>query len=47
MTRERLSMQMRSDHATNNSRLGTITVVATVESYDILVGGVVLYSMGF
>jgi hypothetical protein len=27
--------------------LGVIVVVTTVESYDVLVGGVVLYSMGF
>jgi hypothetical protein len=47
MTHERLPMQMRSDHATNSSRLGMIVIVTTVESYDVLVGGVVLYSMGF
>ncbi len=46
MTHERLSMQMRLDHATNNSKLGVTIVVTTVESYDV-VGGVVLYSMGF
>jgi len=38
---------MRPDHATNSSRLGVIVVVTTAESYDVLVGGVVLYSMGF
>jgi hypothetical protein len=47
MTRERLLMQMRSDHATNNSRLGMTVVVTTVKSYDVLVRGVVLYPMGF
>jgi hypothetical protein len=47
MTRERLSMQMRPDHATDSSRLGVIVVVTTAELYDVLVGGVVLYSMGF
>jgi hypothetical protein len=38
---------MKSNHATDNSRLGMIVVVTTVESYDVLVGGVVLYPMGF
>jgi hypothetical protein len=47
MTRERLSVQMRSDHATDSSRLGVTVVVTPVESYDVLVGGLVLYSMGF
>jgi hypothetical protein len=44
MTRERLSMQMRLNHVTNSSRLG-VTIIT--ESYDVLVGGVVLYLMGF
>jgi hypothetical protein len=47
MTRERLSVQMKLDHVTDSSRLGVIVVVTTVESYDVLVGGVVLYPMGF
>jgi hypothetical protein len=47
MTRERLSVQMRSDHATNSSRLGMIVVVTAAQSYDVLVGGAVLYPMGF
>jgi hypothetical protein len=47
MTREKLSMQMRPDHATDNFKLGMTTVVTVVESHDVLVGGVVLYSMGF
>jgi hypothetical protein len=38
---------MRLDHATNSSRLGVIAIVTTIESYDVLVGGVVLYLMGF
>jgi hypothetical protein len=38
---------MRPDHATDSSRLGVTAVVTTVESYDVLVGGVVLYLMGF
>jgi hypothetical protein len=46
MTRERLSVQMKPDHAIDSSRLG-MTVVTTVESYDVLVGGAVLYPMGF
>jgi hypothetical protein len=47
MTHEKLSMQMRPDHAIDSSRLGVTTVVITAESYDVLVGGVVLYPMGF
>ncbi len=47
MTCERLSVQMRPDHATNSSRLGMTIIVTTAESYDVLVGGVVLYPMGF
>jgi hypothetical protein len=47
MTRERLLVQMRPNHETDSSRLGVTTVVTIVESYDVLVGGVVLYSMGF
>ncbi|CAK9206477.1 unnamed protein product [Sphagnum troendelagicum] len=47
MTRERLSVQMKSDHVTNSSRLGVTAVVTTAESYDVIVGGVVLYPMGF
>ncbi len=47
MACERLSMQMRSDHTINNSKLGMIVVVIAVESYDVLVGGVVFYPMGF
>jgi hypothetical protein len=47
MTRERLLLEMKSDHATNSSRLGVIIIVTTVESYDVLVGGAMLYPMGF
>jgi hypothetical protein len=47
MTHERLSVQMRPDHATDNSRLGVTDVVTVAKSYDVLVGGVVLYLMGF
>jgi hypothetical protein len=47
MTHEKLLVQMRLDHATDSSRLGVIVVVTAIESYDVLVGGFVLYSMGF
>jgi hypothetical protein len=47
MTRERLSVQMKSDHVTDNSRLGVTIIVTAVESYDVLVGGGMLYLMGF
>jgi hypothetical protein len=47
ITHERLSMQMRLNHVIDSSRLGVTAVVTTVESYDVLVGGVVLYPMGF
>jgi hypothetical protein len=40
-------MQMRPDHATDSFRSGVIVVVTVVESYDVLIGGVVLYPMGF
>jgi hypothetical protein len=47
MTRERLSMQMKPDHVTDSSRLGVTTIVTAAESYDVLVGSVVFYPMGF
>jgi hypothetical protein len=47
MTRERLSVQMRPDHAIDSSRLGVITIVTAAELYDVLVGGAMLYPMGF
>jgi hypothetical protein len=47
MTHERLLVQMKPDHATNSFRLGITTVVIVAESYDVLVGGVMLYPMGF
>jgi hypothetical protein len=47
MTRERLSVQMKPDHVTDSSRLGVTAVVTAAESYDVLVGGAVLYPMGF
>ncbi len=47
MTRERLSVQMKPDHVIDSYRLGVTAVVIVVESYDVLVGGDVLYPMGF
>jgi hypothetical protein len=47
ITREKLSVQMRPDHATNNSKFGVTIIVTIAESYDVLIGGVVLYLMGF
>jgi hypothetical protein len=32
---------------TDSSRLGVTTIVTAAESYDVLVGGAVLYPMGF
>jgi hypothetical protein len=42
MTCERLLVQMKPDHVTDNFRLGVPDVVITTESYDVLIGGVVL-----
>jgi len=47
MTRERLSVQMKPNHVTDSSRLGMTTVIIAIESYDVLIRGVVLYPMGF
>ncbi len=47
MTRKKLLMQMKPDHVTDSSRLGVTVVVTIAKSYDVLVGGVVLYPMGF
>jgi hypothetical protein len=47
MTCEKLSVQMRPDHAIDSSRLGVTAVVTAAESYDVLVGGVVLYPTDF
>ncbi len=38
---------MKLDHVTDSSRLGVTIVVTAVESYDVLVGGGLLYLMGF
>jgi hypothetical protein len=47
MTHEKLSMQMRPNHAIDSFRLGVTVVVTAAESYDVLVGGAMLYPMGF
>jgi hypothetical protein len=47
MTRERLSVQMKPDHVSDSSRLGMTIIVIAAESYDVLVGGAMLYPMGF
>jgi hypothetical protein len=47
MTCERLLVQMRPNHATDSSKLGVTAVVTIAESYDVLVGSVMLYPMGF
>ncbi|OAE25150.1 hypothetical protein AXG93_3217s1680 [Marchantia polymorpha subsp. ruderalis] len=47
MSRERISVQVRHDHAQDSSQFGVRAVVTSVESYDVLVGGAVLYPMGF
>jgi hypothetical protein len=38
---------MKLDHVTDSSKLGVTVIVTGAESYDVLVGGVVLYPMGF
>jgi hypothetical protein len=40
-------VQMKSNHVTDSFRLGVIAVVTVAESYDVLVGGAMLYPMGF
>ncbi len=47
ITHERLSMQMKPNHATDSFKLGMTIVVTAAESYDVLVGGAMLYPMGF
>ncbi|OAE25290.1 hypothetical protein AXG93_4620s1030 [Marchantia polymorpha subsp. ruderalis] len=39
--------QLRHDHAHDSSQFGVRAVVTLAKSYDVIVGGVVLYSMGF
>src|SRR5450759_2103335 len=46
-TRDHVSVQVRLDHATDSSSMGVSAVVTSAESYDVLVGGAVLYTMGF
>jgi hypothetical protein len=38
---------MRPNHAIDSFKLGVTIVITAAESYDVLVGGVVLYLMGF
>jgi hypothetical protein len=38
---------MKLNHVTDSFRLGVTVVVITTKSYNVLVGGVVLYPMGF
>ncbi|OAE29393.1 hypothetical protein AXG93_4831s1550 [Marchantia polymorpha subsp. ruderalis] len=47
MTRESIAVQLRHDHPHDSSLFGVRAVVTSAESYDVLVGGVVLYPMGF
>ncbi|PTQ33208.1 hypothetical protein MARPO_0091s0058, partial [Marchantia polymorpha] len=47
MTRESIAVQLRHDHPHDSSQFGVCDVVTSAESYDVLVGGVVLYPMGF
>ncbi|PTQ39138.1 hypothetical protein MARPO_0047s0110 [Marchantia polymorpha] len=47
MTRECISMQLRHGHAQDSLQFGVRAVVTSAESYDVLVGGAVLYPMGF
>ncbi|BBN20654.1 hypothetical protein Mp_Vg01120 [Marchantia polymorpha subsp. ruderalis] len=47
MTKESISVQLRHDHAHDSSQFGVRAVVTSAKSYDVLVGGAVLYPMGF
>ncbi|BBN20457.1 hypothetical protein Mp_Vg00130 [Marchantia polymorpha subsp. ruderalis] len=47
MTRESIAVQLRHDHPHDSSQFGVRAVVTSAESYDVLVGGVMLYPMGF
>ncbi|BBN08355.1 hypothetical protein Mp_4g10890 [Marchantia polymorpha subsp. ruderalis] len=47
MTRERILVQLRHGHAQDSSQFGVRAVVTSAESYDVLVGGAVLYPMEF
>ncbi len=38
---------MRPNHATDSSKLGVTVVVTIAKSYDVLIGGAMLYPMGF
>ncbi|OAE22507.1 hypothetical protein AXG93_4855s1000 [Marchantia polymorpha subsp. ruderalis] len=45
MTRGCISVQLRHDHARDSAQFGVPAVVTSAESYDVLVGGAVLYPM--
>jgi hypothetical protein len=47
LTWERLSVEVMPGHATNNSNVRVTAVATQAQSYDVLVGGAVLYPMGF
>ena len=47
MTRQDLTVRLHSGHATDDSMLKVRAVITSAESYDVLVGGAVLYPMGF
>jgi len=38
---------MKLDHAIDSYRLGVTVVIIVAESYDVLIGGALLYLMGF
>ncbi|OAE32716.1 hypothetical protein AXG93_4407s1030 [Marchantia polymorpha subsp. ruderalis] len=47
ITKERISVQLRHDHAQDSSQFGVCAVITSAKSYDVLVGEAVLYPMGF
>lgn len=47
MRRQRISVQLRHDYPRDSLQFEVRAVVASVESYDVLVGGAVLYPIGF
>ncbi|BBN08850.1 hypothetical protein Mp_4g14970 [Marchantia polymorpha subsp. ruderalis] len=47
MTKVSIAVQLRHDHPHDSSLFGVRAVVTSAESYDVLVGGAVLYPMGF
>ncbi|OAE19981.1 hypothetical protein AXG93_1765s1040 [Marchantia polymorpha subsp. ruderalis] len=47
MTRENIAVQLRHNHPHDSSQFGVRAVVTSAESYDVLVGGAMLYPMDF